>query len=196
MFRLYNDLPQNAGFSERKLAKVDSMIKASIKDKQMPGVQLLIAKDRKVIYQKNYGYYRYEKEKPVTDTTLYDIASLTKIMATLPTLMHLYERNALNFDDKLGDILSSYKGSNKENISMKKMLSHYARLKDWIPFYQSTLEDREKYYREKQSDAFSIKLTDDMYLRTDFKDSIYQQIRESELNDSLEYDYSDLPFIY
>jgi beta-glucosidase-like glycosyl hydrolase/CubicO group peptidase (beta-lactamase class C family) len=194
LFRLYNDLPQNAGFSKLKLEKVDSMIKASIENKQMPGVQLLIAKDRKVVYQKNYGYYRYKKQKKVTDSTLYDIASLTKIMATLPALMHLYERNALNFDDTLGDLLSDYKGSNKEDISIKKMLSHYARLKDWIPFYQSTLEDREKYYREKQSDSFSIKLTDEMYLRTDFKDSIKQKVRESKLNDSLEYDYSDLPF--
>ena len=194
LFRLYEDLPQNAGLSERKLAKVDSMVKASIKDKQMPGVQLLIAKDRKVVYQKNYGYYRYEKEKPITDTTLYDIASLTKIMATLPTLMHLYERNSLDFDDKLGKLLTDYKGSNKENISVKRMLSHYARLKNWIPFYQSTLDDRKKYYREKQSDSFSIKLTDEMYLRRDFKDSIYHRIRESKLNDSLEYDYSDLPF--
>ena len=194
LYRLYSDLPQNAGFSERKLAKVDSMVHAAIEEKQMPGVQLLIARNRKVIYQKNFGYYRYKKEHPVTDSTLYDIASLTKIMASLPALMYLYEQNELDFEDTLGDLLAYYKGSNKENVNIKRMLSHYARLKDWIPFFHSTLDNREKYYREEKTDSFSIKLTDKMYLRTDFKDSIYNQIKESPLNDSQEYDYSDLPF--
>lgn len=192
--RLYYDMPSNSGFSLQKLSKVDSMIKKSIKDKQIPGAQVLIAKDRSIIYQKNFGHYRYEGNQSVTDTTLYDIASLTKIMATLPVIMHMYERNKIDIDDTLGELLPAYQSTNKADISIKRMLSHYARLQAWIPFYQSTLENRDNYYRETASDSFSIQLTDKLYLRSDYRDSIQHQIIESPLNDSLYYDYSDLPF--
>ena len=192
--RLYEDMPQNAGFNVQKLAKVDSLVNLAVEEEQTPGVQMLIAKDRKILYRKNFGHFRYDQEKPVTDSTMYDIASLTKILATLPVVMHLYERDQFDFETTIGELLPKYKGSNKEDISLKRMLSHYARLKDWIPFYRSTLEDREKYYREEPSDSFSIKLTDKLYLRSDYKDSIQQRIIDSPLNDSLVYDYSDLPF--
>lgn len=192
--RLYEDMPQNADLNDRKLAKVDSLVNLAIEEEQIPGVQMLIAKDRKIVYRKNFGYFRYDQNKPVTDSTLYDIASLTKILATLPVVMHLYERDQFNFETTIGELLPRYKGSNKEDITVKRMLSHYARLKDWIPFYRSTLEDRDTYYRETPSDTFSIKLTDELYLRSDYRDSIQQKIIDSPLNDSLEYDYSDLPF--
>jgi len=192
--RLYEDMPQNAGLNVRKLAKVDSLVNLAIEEEQAPGVQMLIAKSRKIVYRKNFGHFRYDQKKPVTDSTLYDLASLTKILSTLPVVMHLYEHDQLNFETTIGELLTQYKESNKEDINLKRMLSHYARLKDWIPFYRSTLDDREKYYREESSDSFSIKLTDKLYLRSDYKDSIQQRIIESPLNDSLVYDYSDLPF--
>ena len=71
---------------------------------------------------------------------MYDVASLTKILVTLPLLMELVEHGSVNLNDRLGDLLPKYKTTNKSDITLKEMLSHFARLKPWIPFYKSTLD--------------------------------------------------------
>ena len=57
---------------------------------------------------------------------------LTKIVSTLPLLMELEANGIVTLDTKLSEILPDYKGSNKENVTIKKMLSHYAQLNPWI----------------------------------------------------------------
>jgi CubicO group peptidase (beta-lactamase class C family) len=79
------------------------------------------------------------------------------------------------------------------------MLSHFAQIKPWIPFYVSTLDSitqkpNPKFYRAKKSEEFSIQVNDDLFLRKDFKDSIQSKIIESDLLDKKKYRYSDLPF--
>ena len=79
------------------------------------------------------------------------------------------------------------------------MLSHYARLKAWIPFYLNTLDSltekpSSKYYSKTASTDFSIQVAENLYMRSDFKDSIYEQIKTSELRNRLTYKYSDLPY--
>ena len=78
------------------------------------------------------------------------------------------------------------------------MLSHYARLIPWIPFYKETLNDKgfpkKTKYRSEFSPKFSIEVAKDLFLKTDFEKEIYDQIRTSELVDSLAYLYSDLPY--
>lgn len=194
--RLGFDYPQNLGFNPEKLMDIDSIAKTAIEEKMTPGMQILIARKGKVIYNKNFGYHTYDQKKPVKENDVYDLASVTKILATLPILMTLEEENKINLDTKLVEILPELANSNKANISIKDMLTHYARLESWIPFYLNTLEDSEKYYREKSSVDFNIKITDDMYLRSDFKDSIHNTITDSELRDELEYKYSDLPYYF
>jgi CubicO group peptidase (beta-lactamase class C family) len=90
--------------------------------------------------------------------------------------------------------MQSYADSNKGNLSLKKMLSHYAKLQAWIPFYQNTLNNFDEYYRTTASAEFSIPVTENLFLRSDYKDSIFMQIKESELRTEDEYKYSDLPF--
>ena len=68
------------------------------------------------------------------------MASLTKILATLPLLMELVDSGVIGLDSTLGDLLPSYKNTNKEAITIQEMLSHFAQLKPWIPFYVSTLD--------------------------------------------------------
>ena len=194
--RLGFDYPQNLGFNPDKLSDIDSIAKIALEEKMTPGMQILIARKGKVIYNKNFGYHTYDQKIPVKENDVYDLASVTKILATLPILMTLEEENKINLDTKLVEILPELANTNKANISIKDMLTHYARLESWIPFYLNTLEDSEKYYREKSSVDFNIKITDDMYLRSDFKDSIHNTITDSELRDELEYKYSDLPYYF
>ncbi|MBZ9786667.1 serine hydrolase [Psychroflexus sp. CAK57W] len=194
--RLGKDYYQNLGFDSELEAKIDSLASYALTEEMTPGMQILIARKGKIIYDKNFGYHTYDKKIEVKSDHVYDLASLTKILTTLPILMTMEEANKLSLDSKLYELLPELAGSNKANINILDMLSHYARLQSWIPFYKKTLEDKEKYYAAESSKKFSIKVAQNMYLRTDYKDSIYSEIVESELRDTLEYKYSDLPYYF
>ncbi|MCB7480208.1 glycoside hydrolase family 3 N-terminal domain-containing protein [Christiangramia sediminis] len=197
--RLSYGTPESVGMNSSKLKKIDSIINFAINKEMTPGAQILIARKGKVIYEKNFGFQTYEKDFPVSDTTVYDLASLTKILATLPLVMELDEKEVLNFDTKLGELIPSFKNSNKKNIRLQDMLMHYAKLQAWIPFYISTLDPRTKqlsdlYYSDVPSEVFNTQVADKMYIRRDIGDTILNTIRDSDLERSLNYKYSDLPF--
>lgn len=197
--RLSFGLPESVGMSSAKLSKLDSVANFAIDDKMTPGIQLLVARKGKVIYDKNFGYHTYSKQRKVRAEDLYDLASLTKILVTLPLLMELVEHGSVDLDDRLGDILPQYKKTNKSQITLKEMLSHYARLQPWIPFYQSTLDSVtnkpiSRFFRTKKSKKYPIKISENSFLRTDFTDTIHQNIIDSKLLDEKKYRYSDLPY--
>lgn len=190
----YNS-PSNLGFKASKLAEIDTIAKEILNEKMSPGFQIMVARKGEIVYQKNFGYHTYNQQIPVSDSTIYDLASLTKILGTLPILMLAEEQAYFDIENsKLGDLLSVYKESNKANLTLKRMLSHYAGLQAWIPFYQNTLSNPEKYYRPEFSKEFSIPVANQLFLRTDYKDSIQHQILTSKLREESDYKYSDLPF--
>ena len=197
--RLGYSLPERVGVSSEKLKKIDSVANHAVNMKMTPGIQLLVARRGQVIYNKNFGKHTYKGKEKVSFDDVYDVASLTKILATLPLLMELEEKGIVNLDDKLSELLPEYKDSNKENITIKEMLSHYARLRPWEPFYYKTLDSVTKqpsknYYRTKRSRKFNIEVTKNLFLRSDYKDSIPKIIKDSELLDRLRYRYSDFPY--
>ncbi len=195
----YTNIPERVGMNSIKLKKVDSIAQRAVDEKMTPGLQLLIARHGKVFYNKTFGKHTYEGNKKVKQTDLYDVASLTKILATLPLIMELENKNIITLNTKLASLLPDYKGTDKENISIKKMLSHYAKLKPWIPLYLKTIDSvtklpLHKFYRAKLSKDFNIKINNNLYLSTNYKDSIHNQIKDSELLEDLKYRYSDLPY--
>lgn len=197
--RLSYGLPESVGMSSEKLFKIDSIAQYAVDSTMTPGIQLIVARKGKVIYNKNFGKHTYDENRKVTDTDIYDVASLTKILGTLPLLMELEEKGFVSLDSKLSQVLPSYKESNKENISIKEMLSHYAKLKPWMPFYVHTLDSLTKlpdtkYYSAKKSNDFNIEVANNLYLRSDYQDSIQKIIMESELLNRLRYRYSDFPY--
>ena len=192
-------LPESVGMSSEKLKKLDSMALLAIKIKATPGLQLLVARKGKVIYNKTFGKHTYDENEPVKFEDIYDVASLTKILATLPLLMELEEKGVITLDTKLSKILPEYQASNKKNITIKEMLSHYARLRPWEPFYTKTLDSATKkpsadYYRRKPSPKYSIKVADEVFLRYDYPDTIQKIIKDSDLLSTLRYRYSDFPY--
>ncbi|MBA6154176.1 glycoside hydrolase family 3 N-terminal domain-containing protein [Gelidibacter maritimus] len=191
-------LPESVGMSSERLNRLDSMAKIAINHKAAPGMQILVARKGKVVYNKAFGKHTYDGKEKVDLDDMYDVASLTKILATLPLLMELEEKGIVSTDTKLSQILPEYKDSNKRNVTLKQMLSHYARLKPWIPFYTATLDDAKKpdpkYYRRVSSPKFNVKVADELYLRHDYPDTIQKLIKDSNLLSSLNYRYSDFPY--
>ncbi|WP_420573744.1 glycoside hydrolase family 3 N-terminal domain-containing protein [Kordia sp.] len=197
--RLGYDLPETVGVSSAKLKRIDSLAELVVSEKMAPGVQLLVARRGKVIYNKNFGYHTYKKKKKVTDGDIYDVASMTKILATLPLVMKLEENKKLSLSSKLEDLSPKFKGTNKDKLKIVEILSHYARLKPWIPFYVNTLDTitkkpDQKWYRSKKSKEYSVKVAKNLYMKAEYKDSIMQRIIDSDLLKRKRYKYSDLPF--
>lgn len=197
--RLGYDLPESVGINSVKLHRIDSLAELVVSEKMAPGVQLLIARKGKIIYNKNFGYHTYDNKRKVTDLDMYDIASMTKILATLPLIMKLEESKKIALTSELGTLLSKFKGTNKEKLTIVEILSHYARLKPWIPFYINTLDSvtkkpDKKWYSTKKSEVYSLKVANKLYMKAEYKDSIMQRIIDSDLLDRKRYKYSDLPF--
>lgn len=197
--RLGYDFPENQGVNYQTLKKIDSIAEYAIAQNMTPGVQLLVAKGGKVIYNKNYGHLTYQKKQSVTDSTIYDVASLTKIVATLPLVMELEEKGVLSLNSKLGVLIPELADSNKKNITLKQMLSHYARLKAWIPFYKETLNDTTNkplaaIYNKSKTKDFSLKVADNLYMNKSYQDSMFTIIKETPLRKKWKYKYSDLPY--
>ncbi len=192
--RLAYGFAENQGMNPIFEAKIDSIVRYAIDEKMTPGAQVLIAKNGVSIYQKNFGYHTYQNKVKVKYKDVYDLASLTKILSTLPLFMHLEENEKVDINDNLYEHIPELFNTNKAEIDFKHMLSHYAKLQSWIPFYLETLEQPEIYFKNKPDFEFSTQVADNFYVRNDYRDSIYTKIFESELRSKLEYKYSDLPF--
>ena len=197
--RLGFTTPENVGMSSEKLNQIEKIAQKAIDGKMAPGIQVLVARKGKVIYQKSFGTHTYDNTTKVKNTDLYDVASLTKIVATLPIVMQVYDKKKVNLETKLGEMLPIFIGSNKEQITFKELLSHYGRMQAWTPFYKSTIDSAkipmDKYYRKIATLGFSKRVSDSLFLRDDYHDSIMQKIIASPLIDKKEYRYSDFTFI-
>ncbi len=193
------DYPENFGVDYKKLNKIDSIVNYAINEKMTPGVQLLVAKKGKIIYKKNYGYHTYSKKIKVSDSSLYDVASLTKILSTLPLIMELEEKGIVDLNSTLGVMIPELESSNKSSITLKQMLSHFARLKAWIPFYKATLDSVSKkpsreIYTLKNTEASSLQVAENLFINNSYQDSIFNIIKDTDLRKRLKYKYSDLPY--
>ncbi len=195
--RLGYSIPERVGLSSIKLAEVDKLVQDGLDSLMYPGAQVLIARRGKVIYNKGFGKPTYTSEEKVTPQHIYDLASITKILATLPVIMKMEELGKIALNDTFQDLIPEYSETALKNVTVLKALSHYGRLPAWIAFYVNTLDKKRKpsseFYRDKLIDGFSIKVSDNLFLTDAYKDSIYDRIGRQELK-SNRYRYSDVAY--
>ena len=193
-------MPEEVGANTALLDKIDSIALKGIVDKVFPGCQILIAKKGKVIYQKSFGYHTYDNKIKVKNTDLYDIASITKIAATTASIMYLYDKKKIKLDEQLCVYLPELEGSNKQHITMREMLTHQAGLKDWIPFWQKTVNKdgsyKEGIYNNDPNETYNKRVANNLYIHKNYEDSIYKQIINSPIKDIGKYVYSDLGYYF
>lgn len=197
--RLGFSTPERVGMSSEKLKEIETYANKAIDGKMAPGMQILVARKGKVIYQKSFGKQTYEGNVKIKNSDLYDVASLTKIVATLPNVMQVYDQKKVTLQTTLGEMVPSFKNSNKQHMTFKELLSHYGRMQAWIPFYKATLDSAkmplDTYYKKVYAEGFTKRVSDSLYLRDDYHDTIMKQIINSPLIDKKEYRYSDFTFI-
>ncbi len=125
---------------------------------------------------------------------------MTKVVATTLAVMHLYETGKIDLYKTLGDYLPFTHNTDKARLKIKDVLLHQAGLKSWIPFYKETLDAngylKKDLYRQGKSNNYSIPVAKDLYLRTDYKDTIWSRILTSPLENKGHFVYSDLDFYF
>jgi CubicO group peptidase (beta-lactamase class C family) len=191
--------PVEAQVNNTKLNKIDSIVKNAIVQKAMPGCQIFIAKDGKVIYNKSHGFHTYDSLNPVKNNHVYDVASLTKVLSTTLAVMKLYEEKKLSLDDKIGLYLPWLKGSNKEKIKISDILSHQAGLIPFIPFYKASLLPNGQLnpivYSDSLNNDFTLQVANGIFINKNYEKVIWKTIADSDLKKPGEYLYSDLGFM-
>lgn len=196
------DHPKVEGIvAPQAIAKLNTFMNSCIANRVFPGARILALQHGKIIYNQSFGYLDYQKKTPVTSTTIYDVASLTKVLSTNLAVMKLYEEGKLDLNKKIKDYLPWVIGTDKENISIKNLLLHQAGLKSWIPFYKETIDSatgdlRNDLYQNSPSDGWNTLVAKDVYLRNDFKDTIWKRILAQPLEITGRYNYSDLDFYF
>ena len=202
--RLKYSIPEDAGMNSLRLsARIDSIVEDALVQHAIPGCNVLVAKDGKVIFQKAYGYHTYEKRIPSCTDDLYDLASVTKISGGLPGILKLYDEGKIDPDQPVSTYFPDWKKrlfhwSDKEDITIRELYAHQSGLVPFIGFWKKTLKDGRlspKWYAPQADDKHTLCVAPGMYLNKRFLKKVYRDIRKTPLKTRGQYVYSDLPLV-
>ncbi len=170
---------------------IDSIVTLGIAAHYAPSVVVLVAKDGNVIFNKAYGSHTYEGREPTQVDDIFDMASVTKITATTPSIMRLYEQKKIGLDSLISKYVASTRNiPDKKDIRIKEALLHEAGYYPYIKFYEylkpgDTSND--------SSAAHPIKVADHYFLRADFfEDVMWPMTLASHGNSRGKFVYSDI----
>ncbi len=111
------------------LPAVDAAIEQAIQDRQFPGAVLIVGHDGAVIYRKAYGSRALEpRREAMTLDTIFDLASLTKVIATTTAVMQLVERGEVRLNDPVAKYLPEFAQNGKDDITVRQLLIHFSGL--------------------------------------------------------------------
>ncbi len=200
--RFQYSLPEDAHMDSETLKSIDTIANEAIKMGATPGCHVFVAHEGKVVFEKSYGYLTYENKIPVTDETIYDLASVTKVSATLQAVMFLYEKGMIDINKKASAYLPKLKGSNKSDYTLKDILTHQAGLWPFLPFWAQTKKDDKfmpEYYSDKKSEEYPYLVAENLYASVGIKDSLWNwiiksKVREKAARTPFDYRYSDMGF--
>jgi Beta-glucosidase-related glycosidases len=152
IIRIRMGTPEELGINRRHFVDVEELVNKAIAAHAIPGCQILAMKDGVVFYNKAFGSKTYNGDDAISTTDIYDIASVTKVSATLPVLMKLSDSKFLDVDRKLGDYLNELKNTNKFDLTFKEMLAHQSGLPAGISLYpkymRSLFKSKSRYSTE------------------------------------------------
>lgn len=194
--------PEEVGLDSHTLNKIDNIVAEAIDDQATPGAQILVARNGAVVFEKSYGHYTYNKVKPVDASTIYDLASITKVVATLQTVMFLEGRGLIDLDKKASYYLKELKGTNKENMILRDILTHQSGLWPYLPHWEQTVTEDgfdTAYYSHNLDEKYSIQVSPNLYSILSLEDSLWKwtvdsKLREKEYRKPYDYKYSDMGY--
>lgn len=174
--RLSYESPESKGVPATSLRTIDSLCKRAIAIHATPGCQVLVAYKGSIIYDRAFGYHTYSKKKANTTTDIYDIASVTKITATLPAVMKLYDEKRMELDVPLSKYYNQLTTTDKKDITVRDVLCHHAGLKPSLSFFVNAIDKKTlcgRLFTVKKTATNTLRLKDRLYVNPNFhfKDS-------------------------
>jgi CubicO group peptidase (beta-lactamase class C family) len=198
--RLKYVLPEEINIGRQQLAAVDSLMQEAINKQATPGGQIVAVYKGQVFYQKTFGRHTYDvNSPPVRWNDSYDLASLTKVTATLPAIMHLVNTRKLNIDHPLGDYLPTVrKYKDKQQLKLIDILTHQSGLPAFQPFHRSLVVNGKpdsKKFASVSANEYTVPVAAGIYASKEIPDFIYKEINTAPLMSKV-YRYSDWGFMY
>ncbi|HKG07507.1 MAG TPA: serine hydrolase [Pedobacter sp.] len=187
--RLKYSLPEDAGVNSNDLKEIDNIAAEAIRAQAAPGMVVLVARNGKVIFNKAYGHHTY-RGLPEKVTDIFDLASVTKVTATTPTVMRLFEENKLNLDTNVGAYIAKARTLPMNDIKVREVMLHQAGFIPYIPFHNFiTASD----HSPDSSEAYPTKVADNYYIRRNFfKDVMWPKMLNAPIRTRGKYVYSDI----
>ena len=134
--------PEEVGMSSIRLAAVDSLLRKAVAGQAFPGAAVAIGRPNVLVKLDSYGYFKYNSEKQVSPSSLFDLASLTKVVATTTAAMLLYDRGKLSLDDKVTRFLPEFGQKGKDGLTIRHLLTHTSGMRPFRPFHQEGITTR------------------------------------------------------
>jgi CubicO group peptidase (beta-lactamase class C family)/beta-glucosidase-like glycosyl hydrolase len=200
--RLVYAVPEEVDVDSKTLSEIEAIANEAIEIGATPGCNVLVAKNGKVIYERSFGWLTYENKAPVSDETIYDLASVTKVSATLQTVMFMYERGLIDINKKISVYLPELKDSNKKDFTIKDILTHQAGLWPYLPFWVETMKNGTQlpqYYSNARTEEYPFPVADGLFAHKSMKDSLWNWIIKAKVREKIprtgfDYRYSDMGF--
>ncbi len=183
--RLSYSLPESQKMDSKVLAKIEGVMQKAIVNRAMPGGVVLVARKGQVVFEKAFGFFDYNKSQKVTTETIYDLASITKVMATTQAVMFLAGRDLIDMERPISRYIPELKNTNKGDLLLKDIMAHEAGLVAYIPHYARTVTAgswKKEYFREKPEMDYSLPVSNEMFGLTSLRDSIWNWTVKSELS--------------
>ncbi|MBB6236205.1 CubicO group peptidase (beta-lactamase class C family) [Pedobacter sp. AK013] len=188
--RLKYTVPEDAGINSNNLKEIDAIASEAITQKATPGMVVLVAKDGKVIFNKAYGTHTYDTNVPDKVTDIFDLASVTKVTATTPAVMRLFEEGKLKLDTNIGAYIPKARTTPMNNIQVREVMLHQAGFIRYIPFHDYIKTGD---YSRDSSAAYPTKVADNYYIKKGFfKDFMWPKMLNSPIKTRGKYVYSDI----
>jgi CubicO group peptidase (beta-lactamase class C family) len=129
--------PREAGFRPDKLEEADRIVEAAVRDGAFPGAVLAVGRRGLLVRLRAFGRYTHDPDAPeVTTDTVYDLASLTKVITTTTVAMSLVDEGRLDLDAKVSGIVPSFRGGAKDGVRVRQLLTHTGGLLWWASLYE------------------------------------------------------------
>ncbi len=132
--------------ASQSVAQVDDAVRGGIERGIYPGAVVVIGRRDSLIYARGYGHLTWSPASPIPspDSTIWDLASITKIVSTMSAAMRLVDQGKLDLHAPVGRYLPRFSGGLKKQVTVQMLLDHTSGLKSYIPIYQKARGRRAK----------------------------------------------------
>ncbi len=176
--------PEEAGMDGKTLEQIASIAREAIDSGATPGCHVFVAHKGKVVFDRSFGWYTYDNQVAVTDETIYDLASITKVAGTLQAVMFLQEKGMIDVYRKASQYLPELRATNKKDITIKDMLTHQSGLLPFIPMWPNTVKDKKflpNYYGNIKSEAYPLQVAPQLFVNPAIRDSAWHWVLNSRM---------------